>query len=228
MIGTFINVAAVIVGSSIGLFFNNKIPKQVLGIVFTGLGIITLVLGFQMAFKTENILLIIFSILIGGIIGEVIKLDKHLENLANHLKRLVKSKSEHFTEGLITAFILFCIGPLTIIGSLNDGLRGDYSLLLTKSMLDGFTSIAFASTFGIGVLFSAIPMLIFQGTITLSASFLKNILTDQVISELTATGGILIIATGMNVLELKKIRVANFLPALIVIVLLTILIAQYA
>lgn len=219
-IGTIVNVIAIVVGGLIGLLLHKNFPEKIRQIVFQGIGLFTLVLGMQMGFKSENPLVLIFSILIGGIIGESLNIEGRLENLSEKLKRRIGSDSNTFTQGLMTSFLLFCVGSMAILGSINDGLRADHSLLFTKSILDGFSSIALASSLGIGVLFSVIPLLIYQGGITLFANVSQNFFTPTIISELTAVGGILIVGIGINLLEIKKIRVTNLLPSLLIAIVL--------
>lgn len=166
-------------------------------------------------------MILIFSILIGGVLGELARLDKRIENISDALKSKLKFKDQGFTEGLVTSFLIFCIGSMTIIGALNEGISRDKSLLLTKSMLDGFTSIALASTFGIGVLFSVFPMLIFQGGLTVFAGQFQSLFSHVLLAQLTATGGVLILGIGLNLLEIKSIKVINLLPSLLVVVFLT-------
>lgn len=220
-VGTIVNAVAVIAGSTIGLFFHKKFPENIRRISFQGIGLCTLLIGMQMALEVQNILTLIFSILSGSIIGESINLHKYLEHFGDFIKRKVKSKNDRFTEGMITAFLLFCVGSLTILGALEEGLRGEPDLLYTKSMLDGFASALLASVYGLGVLFSAIPLFIFQGTITLSAGLLQPYLSDVVIAQLSATGGVLILGLGINLLEIKDIKITNMLPALVIVVILT-------
>lgn len=223
-IGTIVNTVAVILGSLLGLLLHKNLPKKIKAIVFQGIGLCTLVIGMQMALKVENLLVLIFSILIGGVVGETIKLDLRFESLSDFLKNKIKSKNEKFTEGLITSFLIFCIGSMTIIGAINEGIKGDRTLLFTKSILDGFTSIALASTYGVGVLFSAIPLFIFQSTLTMLAVQFQNFFSPIIINQLTATGGILILGIGINLLDIKKIKVTNLLPALVTIILLTLIV----
>lgn len=223
-IGTIVNTIAVILGSLIGLLLHKNLPEKIKAIVLQGIGLSTLLIGMQMALKVENLLVLIFSVLIGGIIGEIVKLDIFLENLSNSLKTKVKSNNANFTEGLVTAFLIFCIGSMTIIGAINEGLKADRTLLLTKSILDGFTSIALASTYGVGVLFSSIPLFIYQSSLTLLAVQFQNLFSNIVINQLTATGGVLILGIGFNLLEIKKIKVTNLLPALLIVIILTLII----
>lgn len=221
-IGTFINMVAVIVGGTIGLLLHKNLPERIKIIVFQGLGLCVLVIGMQMALEVKNPLVLIFSILIGGIVGELIHLDYMIDNASELLKRKLKFKNERFTEGLVTAFIIFCVGSLTIVGSLNEGILKDRSLLLTKSLLDMFTAIALASTFGIGVLFSVIPMLIFQGGLTLFAAQFHNFFGPVLLAQLTATGGVLILGIGLSsMLNIKTIKIINLLPSLLIAILLT-------
>ena len=225
-IGTFINIFAVIAGSIIGLVLHKSFPQKIKQIVFQGLGLCTLLIGMQMALLVKNPLTLIFSIIIGGIIGETLNLDKKIERGSEKLKKKLGSKDSTFTQGLVTAFLIFCIGSMSIVGSLNEGISGDRSLLLTKSVLDGFTSIALASTYGAGVIFSIIPMLIFQGSITIFATLFQGLFSPLLLAQISATGGILILGIALNLLEIKKIKVTNLLPALVVIIILTSLFPQ--
>jgi len=220
-IGSLVNMLAVIVGSLFGLLLGQRFPENIRRISIKGIGLCTLLIGTQMALKVENILLVILSILLGGILGELLNLQSRFEQIGDQLKKRLPINNERFTEGLITTFILFCVGSLTIVGALEEGLRNDPSLLYTKSVLDGFSSIVFASVYGIGVLFSAFPLIIFQGSITLLASKVEPYLTDMVINQLSATGGILIIGLGFNLLEIQNLKITNFLPALIIIIFLS-------
>ncbi|MCZ6900767.1 MAG: DUF554 domain-containing protein, partial [Bacteroidetes bacterium] len=220
-IGSLVNMLAVIVGSLFGLLLGQRFPENIRRISIKGIGLCTLLIGTQMALKVENILFVILSILLGGILGEFLNLQSKFEQLGDLLKKRLPIKNERFTEGLITTFILFCVGSLTIVGALEEGLRNDPTLLYTKSVLDGFSSIVFASVYGIGVLFSAFPLIIFQGGITLLAGKVEPYLTDMVINQLSATGGILIVGLGFNLLEIQNLKITNFLPALIIIIFLS-------
>lgn len=220
MKGTLVNTAAVIVGSLIGLGIGARFSEKMKTIVTSALGLTTLLIGFRMAFKSNQILLVIASLAIGGIIGELLNLEQKLENIGGVIKKRVKSQSGNFVLGFVTASLVFCVGPMTIVGSLEDGMRGDASILYAKSMLDGFASLAFASSLGIGVLFSALIVFIYQGLLTLLGSQLAFLLTAHIINELTATGGLLIVGIGLFLLGIKKIPVGNLLPALVIVVIL--------
>ena len=225
MIGTLVNVAAVLFGGILGLIFNTKVPKRYIDIAFQGIGVFTLVLGISMSIPTKEPLFLVFSIIVGSIIGEFFDIDQKLNSLGEWLKKRVRSTNVHFTDGLITAFLLFCMGAMTIMGAIEEGMSGNTQLLMTKSVMDGFAAIALASTLGVGVLFSVVPLFLYQGGLTLLAGGLEVLMTDlmsgtqmdQMIVELSAVGGLLLIALGLNILELKKIKVSNMLPALVII-----------
>jgi uncharacterized membrane protein YqgA involved in biofilm formation len=223
MKGTLVNTATVLLGSSLGLLIGSKLSDKIKTMVMHALGLSTLLIGMQMAFKTENILFVIGSLVVGGIIGELIGLEEWLENLGEFIKKKVKSESGSFVLGFVTASLVFCIGPMTIVGSIQDGVSGDASLLFAKSVLDGFASLIFASTMGLGVVFSSLTVLIFQGGLTILGSKLSFLLRPEVLDELIATGGLIIIGIGFYLLGIKKIKVGNFLPALIVVVILVLL-----
>jgi hypothetical protein len=221
MIGTLINVATVLIGGFIGLLFHNKTPKKIETIVFQALGLFTLALGAKMSIGGEKFLLIVFSLILGSVFGEWIDLEGKTKAFGDKIKQKSKINSQHFSEGLVTAFLIFCVGSMTILGAIEEGLGNPPNLLVTKAIMDGFTAIILASTFGIGVLFSVIPLFLLQGGLTLLAVYAQPYLNDSIINELTATGGILLIGLGINILDIKKIRVLNMIPALLIIIVLT-------
>lgn len=223
MIGTLINIGAVIIGSIIGLLIHTRLSKRIVTIVFHGIGLFTIFLGIKMALKTDNLLIMVFSLVIGSIIGELVNIDKGINNLSDYLKRKIKIGSDKFSEGLITAFLLFCLGSMTILGAIEEGLGGWPNLLLTKSLMDGFSSIALSASLGIGVIFSVIPLLIYQGGLALFAGYLQTFFSQTMINELTAVGGILLIGLGLNILEILKIKMSNMLPSLIIVIVLVLL-----
>ncbi len=202
-----------------GLLIGARVAEKIKTIVMHALGLATLLIGFKMAFKTENILLIIGSLAIGGIIGEILKLEEGLERVGDFVKRKVKSESGSFVLGFVTSSLVFCLGPMTIVGSIQDGVSGDASVLYAKSLLDGFASMVFASSLGVGVLFSSLTVLLFQGGLTLLGSRLSFLLRPEVLNELTATGGLIIVGIGIYLLGIKRIKVGSFLPALVVAVI---------
>jgi len=189
-------------------------------LVFQAIGLFTLFLGFTMAGKTSNYLIMIFSLVIGSIIGELLNIEKQINKLSDWLKAKSGSSNAKFSEGFLASFLLFCMGSMTILGAIEEGMGGSPDLLLAKSVLDGFSSIALAAAMGVGVLFSAIPLLIYQGGLTLFAGYLQDYLTTPMINELSAVGGIILIGLGINILEIKQIRVINMVPALLMAVLL--------
>lgn len=221
MTGTFLNIAAVLVGGAIGLIFGSRIPERFKSTVIAGMGLFTGAMGLQMFFRSENQLIVLGAIIIGIILGEWMKIEDRLQTFGQTLEKRfspkgeIDSASSTFVRGFMVASLLFCVGPMTILGSIQDGLTGDYQLLAVKSTLDLFASIAFASTLGVGVLFSSIIILIYQGGISLLAGSLSAIISDPMMNEMTATGGVILFGLAIsNLLEIKKIRVGNFLPAL--------------
>ncbi len=222
MTGTLLNIATVLIGGMIGLLFGARIPERFKSTVIAGMGLFTAAMGLQMFLKTTNPLIVLGALLIGALLGEWTRIEDGLQNLGGFLERRFARDdsaegSARFIRGFLTASLLFCVGPMTILGSIQDGLTGDYNLLAVKSVLDGFAALAFASTLGIGVLFSVIVILVFQGGISLLAVQLSAIVTDPMMAEMTATGGVILIALAVSsLLEIKKIRVGNFLPALFV------------
>jgi len=219
MIGTIVNSIAIILGCIIGLFLKGRFPKRIGVILFQGIGLTTLILGIQMAIQATEILMIILSMVLGGIIGEIIDIQKRLDGLGNRIKSIFKNQEgkDNFTEGFIAASLLYCVGSMAVMGAIEEGITGNPDILLAKSALDGISSIIFTASLGIGVLFSAIPVFLYQGIITQIANLAKNLITTNMINEMTAVGGILIIGLAFGILEIKKIKVANLLPSLLII-----------
>ena len=221
MTGTFLNIATVLIGGVIGLIFGARIPERLKGTVIAGMGLFTSAMGLQMFLKTENPLIVLGALLIGTLLGEWLKIEDGLQNLGKYLEGRFSKEgddgSNKFVRGFLTASLLFCVGPMTILGSIQEGLTGDYNLLAVKSVLDGFASLAFASTLGIGVMFSTIVILVYQGGISLLAAQLNAVVTPSMMNELTATGGVLLLGLAVSsLLEIRKIRVGNMLPGLAV------------
>ena len=214
------NAGAVIAGGTVGLLFKKNMPERITTIYFQAVGLFTMAIGISMVYKMQHILIVVSSLAIGSLLGEWMNLERGAERLSDYLKRKLHIGSEKFSEGLTTAFLLYCIGSMTILGAIQEGTGGSPDLLLTKSLMDGFSSIILASAFGVGVVVSAIPLLIFQGSITLLAMYAGKFFTPEIIQGLTSVGGILLIGLGVNILEIKKLRILNMLPALIIVVIL--------
>ncbi|HBI04496.1 MAG TPA: DUF554 domain-containing protein [Paenibacillaceae bacterium] len=223
LLGTIVNALAIIIGSLLGQTINGM-KDNVKNSIVQVIGLCVVVMGIEMGLSSNNFIIVIFSIVIGTLLGEWWALEDKLEGMGNHLERWVGKKGQgNISAAFVSATIIYCVGAMAILGSLDSGIRHDHQLLLTKSLLDGFTAILFASTMGIGVIFSAIPVFLYQSAITLSAYFIQQFISDDLmeimINELTATGGIMIIAIGINMLGIKKIRVANMLPSIIIVVI---------
>lgn len=223
MLGVIVNTVTVIIGSIIGLMFKKGIPKRFTEAIMTGIGLCTIYIGISGTLKGKNTLILIISIVIGAIIGTWIDIDKRIMTLGEWIGKRFKSSSDNsisVAEGFVTGSLLFCIGAMTIVGSLNAGLNGDNTMLFTKSMLDLISSAMLSVSLGIGVLFSATFVLIFQGSIVLLAQFLQPILTNSAINEITCAGSLMILALGLNIIGVTKIKIANYLPAIIIVPIL--------
>ena len=226
MIGTLINVAAILVGSAAGIFLGSRLSDKLKQTVVSGVGLFTIALGISMFLETKNSLIVLGSMLVGAILGEWWRIEEGLHALGawlesrfnrSNARNMNSTSQERFIRGFLTASLVFMVGPLAILGSIQDGLSGDYRLLAVKSVLDGFTSLAFASSLGLGVAFSALPTLVYQGAITLLAVQVQSVTNEAMMTEMTATGGVLLLAIAVSsLLELKKIRSSNFLPALLI------------
>lgn len=251
MIGTLLNMATVLVGGILGLLFGSRLPDRLRKTVITGLGLFTIGYGLYNFLKTENPLIVLGSLLIGALLGEWWKIEDGLQNVGKWLESLFGGKysappknspasptipspasrptpSGDFVRGFLTASLVFCVGPMTILGSIQDGLNGDYSLLAIKSVLDGFAALAFASTLGAGVLFSVVVILLYQGGISLLAAQLSAVVTPAMMSEMTAVGGILLLGIAFSsLLEIKPVRVGNFLPSLAIAPLVVAILAFF-
>jgi len=227
-IGTLINVVTVLVGGTLGTLLGARLPERVRETIVHGLGLLTLVIGVQLSFESENILIVLGSLLLGGIAGELLRIEDRLNQLGRWLEDktagianpaaadLPRPATSRFSRAFLTASLVFCVGPMTILGSIQDGLSGDYTLLAIKATLDGFASLAFASTLGPGVIAAALTVLLYQGALTLGAGWASAVLTDPMVAEMTATGGVLMLALGLGLLEIKQIRAGNLLPAVVV------------
>ncbi|MDR1866090.1 MAG: DUF554 domain-containing protein [Bacteroidales bacterium] len=219
MIGTLVNAAAIVAGSSIGLVLKKSLPEKYQTVYFQAVGLFTLSLGVKMSLDMSSPLLVVLSLVLGGFAGTKMRLDRKTEHFGNYIKAKIRSNSDRFTEGLTTGFLLFCIGAMTIVGAMEEGFGKTSDLLLTKSVMDFFSSVMLASGLGVGVLFSFIPLLLFQGGITLLTSLVGNNIPPEIVSEMMVVGGVILTALSLSLLRIKKIDVVNFLPALLLICL---------
>jgi uncharacterized membrane protein YqgA involved in biofilm formation len=218
--GTFINVGTILLGTAIGLLLGHRLPSSMQERVMMGLGLVTLVLGIDNAlqWRDTNPLIVFGAVLLGGLIGEWIDIERRLGQLGDAIQvRVARGSHSTVSEGFVTASLLFCIGPLTVVGSIQDGLTGDYQTLASKALLDGFASIAFAAALGWGVALAAVTVLVVQGALTLMAGLFENVLGEgtEALAALVSAGGVLIIGIALKLLGVKDVRVGNFLPALV-------------
>ncbi|WP_195429852.1 DUF554 domain-containing protein [Clostridium sp. D46t1_190503_E9] len=223
MIGTIINSLTIVVGSIVGLFVKEKINEKISSTIMSGLALCVIYIGISGALKGENTIVMIISIALGGFIGEAIDIDLKLEKLGKRIEKKVNKNGStiSISEGFVTSTLLFCVGAMAIVGALESGLNNDYSTLLAKSILDGISAIIFSSTLGIGVILSAISVFIYQGSITIAAGMLTNVLNNIAITNITTVGSLLIIGLGFNMIGITKIKVSNLLPAIIVAIILS-------
>lgn len=227
-LGTVVNAAAVVVGGTAGSFIKNGLPQRFKNIIMQAVGLAVVLIGISGALQgiyrvidggkldRQYIMIMIFSLVIGGIFGELINIEDKLEKMGLWFQSKFAKKSGNFADGFVTASLVYCVGAMAIVGSIEDGLTGSATTLFAKSILDGVTSVVFAATMGIGVAFSSISVFVYQGSITLLAGFIKPWLTDTVISQVSLVGSILIMAIGTNMLEFKRIKVGNLLPAVLI------------
>lgn len=225
LLGTIVNAITIIIGSTCGLFFN-KVNDKYKESIMQGIALVVILIGLQMALQTKVIIVVLISMLLGAICGEFLNIDLKLNKIGDKISRKLTNgkNASHITEAFVSSTLLFIVGAMAILGALDSGLRGDHEVLFTKSILDGFTSVILTSTLGFGVILSAIPVLIYQGTITLLASHIVNVIPnnmlDGLINEITATGGLLIVAIGLNLLNLTQIKIANLLPSIFFVVII--------
>ncbi len=223
-LGTILNAVTVLVGGLTGLALGHRLPERISQSVMHGLGLVTLIVGVDNARETQNIIVVLVSVLLGVLLGEWLDLEAKLEGLGQKLEvrfgagegQADGSSGSRFVQGFVVSSLVFCVGPLTILGSIDDGLRGDIQKLAIKSTLDGFAAMSFAASLGPGVLFSVVTILVYQGGLTLLADLAQTWLTEPMVGEMTATGGVLLLGIGLVLLEVKRVRVANFLPALLI------------
>jgi len=218
MTGTLINALSVIVGSSIGLFMGSRLTERYRKIVINAISLVTLLIGLKLSLEVKSIFWVLLSLILGGLIGELISFDGIVEKLGDYVNKRVQKGD--IVNAFMSASLLFCVGPMSILGSFQDGLKGDYSILLLKSALDGVSSLFLASSLGIGVFFSFITILLYQGSLTLFARVLSPVFDNTYIaSNFYATGGIMLIGIGFNLLGLTRIKTINYIFALILVVI---------
>lgn len=230
MVGTLVNTGTIIAGSLIGMLIHSRLSPKMVNIVFQGIGLVTLAIGISMSLHTESMILVVVSLVSGTVIGQAIDIEKYMHRFSDYLLRKAKkgnkevkedTTANRFTEGFITASMLFCVGSMAILGAIEDGMGKTPNLLYTKSIMDGISSIALASSFGICILFSSVPVLIYQGSLTLFAAFIMRYMSNGMTENMTAVGGILLIGLAINILKIKDINVTNMLPALVIVVILS-------
>jgi len=230
VLGTIVNSMAILVGGLLGILFGKALPEKMKMTVIQGLGLAIMLIGVSMALQTKNTLVVIASLVIGGVIGEWIDIELRLNQFGQWLEKTLakgNQKEGNFTKAFVSSSLIFCVGAMAIMGSLESGLKGVHDILYAKAMLDGISSIVFASSMGIGVIASVIPVFLYQGGITLSAGLLQGVLSAPVITEMSATGGLLIIGIGLTILEIKEIKVGNLLPSIFVAIPLTLIFNYY-
>jgi len=225
--GTIINVITVLVGGTLGTLLGARLPERMRETIMHALGLLTIVIGVQLSLETGNILIVLGSLLVGGLIGEWLHIERGIDQVGQWIEKRTGGGdgpagpgagvgATRFSHAFLTASLVFCVGPMTILGSIQDGLTGDYTLLAVKSTMDGFAALAFSSTLGPGVIFSALTVLLYQGGLTLGAGWADAILSEPMVAEMTATGGVLMLALGLGLLQVKKIRAGNLLPAIVI------------
>ena len=217
MLGTIVNSLAIVAGSLLGLLFSKGIADNYKDIILSGVGLSVMLIGVKSALVSNDLMIVIFSVILGALLGEGLNIEKKLEMFGKFLESKVSAKSndsKSFARGFVTASLVFCVGSMAIVGSLESGLTGNHQTLFAKSVLDGVTSIIFASTMGLGVMFSGLAVFLYQGLITLTAVFMKNFLVPETIEQMTSVGGLLIMAIGFNMLKITTIRVGNLIPGI--------------
>jgi uncharacterized membrane protein YqgA involved in biofilm formation len=216
MLGTIVNTLSIIAGGLIGLFFRGRISEAYSQTIMHAIGLAVILIGLKTALQTDAILIVIISLAIGSFIGELLRIEERLNQVGNWIGSRISTDSKGVSKGFVSASLLFCVGAMAIVGSMESGLSGSHQTLYAKSILDGIGSVLFASTLGVGVLFSAASVLIYQGLITLTAASIRHLLLPEVVAQMSAVGGLLIMAIGIGLLEIKKIKIGNMLPAMFI------------
>ncbi len=221
--GTVFNSLAVLVGSVIGLVIGKFIPEKMQQTVFNCLGLFTIYVGLNMALNMKHSIAVLLSLVLGAITGEFLGLEEKLNNLGDYIKSKLHTTNATFTEGFVTASLLFCVGAMAIIGSFEDGLRHNQEILITKGIMDGISSILFAGSLGLGVAFSVVPMFIYQGALTLIAVYAEPFITQEMYANISGLGGLMIMGIGLNLLKITRLRLCDMLPGLLYVVFITLL-----
>jgi hypothetical protein len=216
MLGTVVNTLAIVVGGAVGLIFKNIIPEEITEALLKALGLAVIAIGIKLSLAGENLTLLIISIIIGTIIGEYINIEGKLDKIGSYIESKMKNKASNVALGFVTSSLFCCVGSMAVIGSIQSGLTGNHEILFSKALIDGITSISLSVSMGVGVIFSGISVFIYQGIITILAGLMQSLLSDAVVSEMTAIGGVIIMGIGLNFLEIKRIRVGNMLPAIFI------------
>lgn len=216
MLGTIVNALAIIAGGIIGLLFKNVIPEKISESLLKTTGLAVIAIGITLIFRGENFTLLIISLILGTIIGESIDIEGILERFGAYIESKMKNKESNVALGFVTCTLVYCVGSMAIIGSIQSGLTGNHDILFSKALIDGITSVSMAVTMGVGVIFSSISVFVYQGIITTLASFMQSLLSEVVVNEMTAIGGVIIMGIGLNFLEIKRIKVGNLLPAIFI------------
>lgn len=229
MLGTIVNSVAILIGGILGILFGNALPEKMKNTVIQGIGLAVILIGLNMAIQTKNPLVVIASLVLGGVVGELIDIELQLKKFGEWLEKILSRGKQkgNFTKAFVTSSLIYCVGAMAIMGSLESGLKGVHDILYAKAMLDGISAIVFTSSMGIGVLASVIPVFLYQGGITISAGLLQSVLSTPVITEMSATGGLLIIGIGITILEIKEIKVGNLLPGIFAAIPLTIIFSAF-
>jgi len=214
LFGTIVNVIAIMAGSLTGILFHGGIPEKYNKIVVNAISLAVIIIGIKGAMKSDELLIIIFSLAVGSIAGEFLRIEDTLESFGQKMEQRFSKKDSGFYTGFVTSTLLFCVGSMAVVGALESGLAGNYQVLFAKSALDGIMSVILASSFGIGVFFSAFPVFVYQGSITMAAIFVKPFLVPEVVNQMSSVGGVLIMAIGINLLGAAKIRIGSMLPAI--------------
>lgn len=226
MLGTVVNTAAIICGAAFGLMFRKGIPERVRCTIMQGIGLAVILVGLSMALQTKQILVVVLSLVLGGVTGELLNIEGGLARLGKWLESKMGGGTGEVGKSFVTCSLIYCVGAMAIMGSIEDGLNNNPQILFTKSALDGISAVVFASTMGIGVIFSSVPVFLYQGSITVLASLVKGVLGPAAVAEMTATGGLLIVGIALNILGIKEIKVGNLLPSVFYAVPLAYLLAR--